>query len=249
MNSDHLTASPGVPTAGAVFHRCALQVNPHHYGGTFRGRETEGDARSHAEAIVVEAAEIGVSVLAVTDHNDVSGVPAFRDAAADRGITVFPGFELVSSEGIHVLCIYPPNTGQERLGRFLGEFGILETAPSSTLSNHSFNEMRCLRKSENRRVFPLLLTLFTTAACSKFSQDRRGFTRGAARISSPFKFQQRSKIYPRTFARSWRTRIDSIGGLTRQARIWPWLLSMPRMSPSPRIWAIVRPRAGSRCPR
>ena len=32
-----------------------------------------------------------VSVLAITDHNDVSGVAAFREAADGRGITVLPG--------------------------------------------------------------------------------------------------------------------------------------------------------------
>ncbi len=70
--------------AGAVFHRCALQVNPQHYLSRFRGQETDGDPRAHAEAIVAKAAEVGVSVLAVTNHNDVSGVAAFRDAAKGR---------------------------------------------------------------------------------------------------------------------------------------------------------------------
>ena len=139
MSTDNLTA--GALPASAVFHRCALQVNPHHYSATFRGRRAEGDGRSHAEAIIAEAVEIGVSVLAITDHNDVSGVSFFQDAATGRGITVFPGFELSSSEGIHVLCIYPPKTDPERLGRFLGEFGIVETKPSSALSNLSFNEV------------------------------------------------------------------------------------------------------------
>ncbi len=128
-------------TRGAVFHRCALQINPHHYSGTFRGQDIKGNALSHANAIVARAAEIGVSVLAVTDHNDVEGVPAFRHAAEGRSITIFPGFELSSSEGIHVLCIYPPSVEQERLKRFLGEFGILETKPSAQLSNKPLGEI------------------------------------------------------------------------------------------------------------
>lgn len=135
--SDPITKAKTLP-AGAVFHRCALQVNPHHYAGTFRGKSAGGDANAHAEAIVQKAAEIGVSVLAVTDHNDVRGVPAFRRAAADRGIHVFPGFELSSSEGVHVLCIYPQDADDERLGRFLGEFGITNTGPSSDLANQGF---------------------------------------------------------------------------------------------------------------
>lgn len=126
---------------GAVFHRCALQVNPHDYSGTFRGQELSGDAHQHAKAIVDKAVEIGISVLAITNHNDVRGVAAFQDAASDHGVTIFPGFELSSSEGIHILCIYPPDTDEERLGRFLGEFGIRETVPSSKPSTASFGEV------------------------------------------------------------------------------------------------------------
>ena len=124
--------------AGAVFHRCALQVNPHHYGAAFRGQSADGDASAHAQAIVEKAVEIGVSVLAITDHNDVSDVPAFRNAAQGRGLHVFPGFELSSSEGVHVLCIYPQDTTDDQLQRYLGEFGIRNTSPSSDLANKSF---------------------------------------------------------------------------------------------------------------
>ena len=128
-------------SVGAIFHRCALQVNPHHYSATFRGKDTGSDASAHAKAIVDKAAEADVAVLAITDHNDVSGVPAFQDAGQQRGIHIFPGFELSSSEGIHVLCIYPQDTDQEMLGRFLGEFGILSPKPSSDLANKSFLEI------------------------------------------------------------------------------------------------------------
>jgi hypothetical protein len=134
-------ARPRLATAGAVFYRCALQVNPHHYGKTYRGQAQVGDATTHAKAIVDKAVELGVSVLAITDHNDVAGVPAFRAAAEEREVHVFPGFELSSSEGVHVLCIYPPRTSQDQLGRFLGAFGITNTSPSSDLANKSFVEI------------------------------------------------------------------------------------------------------------
>jgi len=139
-SKDPIAKARALP-AGAVFHRCALQVNPHHYAGTFRGRPASGDANAHAEAIVNKAAEIGVSVLAITNHNDVSGVPAFRSAAAARGIHIFPGFELSSSEGVHVLCFYPQDTDDGRLERFLGEFGIRNTTPSSDLANMNLVEI------------------------------------------------------------------------------------------------------------
>jgi DNA repair ATPase RecN len=139
-SKDPIAKAKALP-AGAVFHRCALQVNPHDYAANFRGKAAGGDAVTHAKAIVEKAAEIGVSVLAITDHNDVSGVPAFRSAAEVSGIHVFPGFELSSSEGIHVLCIYSHGVEQHQLERFLGEFGIRNTTPSSDLSSKSFVEI------------------------------------------------------------------------------------------------------------
>ena len=145
MNDNNPTTKANDPisralklTRGAEFHRCALQVNPSTYRHKFRGQRGSTNAETHARAIVETAAEIGVSVLAITNHNDVSGVPIFQDAAANHAIHVFPGFELSSSEGIHLLCIYPLNTTEEELGRFLGEFGIRATGPSSKLSNQTF---------------------------------------------------------------------------------------------------------------
>lgn len=147
MNSNDPIAKARTLPAGAVFHQCALQVNPHHYGGTFRGKPSGGDARTNAQAIVDKAIAVRVSVLVITDHNDVSGVPAFRDAAGERGIHVFPGFELSSSEGVHVLCIYPQDVEQHQLERFLGVFGVTSTKPSSDLSTMSFVEiLRCVRE-------------------------------------------------------------------------------------------------------
>ena len=133
-------AYPLTPETGAVFHRCALQVNPHHYSDTFRGQPSEGDAGSYAEAMIARAITNGISVLAITDHNDVSSVPLFQAAAVDSGITVFPGFEIRSSDGIHVLCIYPPDCGVDQLGRYLGELGIRQTGSSSALSSDTFED-------------------------------------------------------------------------------------------------------------
>ena len=138
---NHDPARARALSAGAVFHRCALQVNPHHYGGTFRGQVATGDVATHTRAIVDKALSLGISVLAVTDHNDVSGVPAFRAAAASHALHVFPGFELSSSEGVHVLCLYPPDAEQDQLGRYLGAFDITNTTPSTDLSSMSLVEI------------------------------------------------------------------------------------------------------------
>ncbi len=126
---------------GARFYRCALQVNPHHYAQTYQGQTAQGDALSHAQQIVDKAVEVGIEVLAITDHNNVDGVAAFRSASLNRPVHIFPGFELSSSEGVHLLCLYPPDTGDDQLGRYLGEFGIRETSPSTELATKTFAEI------------------------------------------------------------------------------------------------------------
>ena len=137
-------------TRGAEFHRCALQVNPHGYAAKYRGTPNDGDALSYARAIVAKAVDLGISVLAITDHNSAEGVDAFRIAARElvQPIHIFPGFELRSKEGVHVLCIYPPATDEVQLGRFLGEFGIRDAEPAKeTLANKSFEQiLPCVRE-------------------------------------------------------------------------------------------------------
>ena len=131
-------AQAAAQSQGAVFHRCALQVNPPQYAEKFRGQEAGGDPQFHANAIVEKAVELGISVLAITDHNSVSGVALFQDAASGRKIAIFPGFKLCSSDGVHVLCIYPPDTPENQLRLFLGAFGIQTPDSSSDLSSKSF---------------------------------------------------------------------------------------------------------------
>ena len=138
MAADDVIANARQLPSGAVFHRCALQVNPHHYDSTYRGHAPSGNALAHAAAIIQKASDLGVSVLAITDHNHVGGVSAFRAAAEGHGIHIFPGFELSSSEGIHVLCIFAPDTTDDLLARYLGGFGITDTEPSVTLADKAF---------------------------------------------------------------------------------------------------------------
>lgn len=127
--------------AGAHFHRCALQVNPHSYMQRYRGQRQVLDETSYARALVDRAMALDIKVLAVTDHNDVSGVDAIRSVGEARGIVVFPGFELTTSESVHVLCLYAPATSTSELERLLGEFGIRHTTPSSDPCDKSFPDV------------------------------------------------------------------------------------------------------------
>ncbi len=124
--------------SGAHFVRCALQVNPHHYRGSYRNSPNEGDAASYAVSLVEKARELGIGVLAITDHNSVQDVAAFQEAASGTDITVLPGFELESTDGIHVLCIYDSGATIAHLNRLLGEFGIRDPEPSREACGKDF---------------------------------------------------------------------------------------------------------------
>lgn len=131
---------------GAKFYRCAFQVNPAGYAQKFRGNGHGLDERTYVQKLLDRCVELDVEVIAVTDHNDAGSITLFREEAKTRNITVFPGFEVASSEGVHVLCIYPPDATDAALQRYLGEIGITTTEPSSSLSKKSFADLlECVR--------------------------------------------------------------------------------------------------------
>ncbi len=138
MMSSFADGTSGPGQRGARFYRCALQVNPHHYGSTFRGQPSNGSPTEHARAVIAKAVELRIEVLAITDHNSVGDVPAFRAAAESQPISILPGFELTSHEGVHILCLYPSETSNDQLERYLGEFAIRDTEPSSVPSEKNF---------------------------------------------------------------------------------------------------------------
>ena len=137
MTTDLLQQARRLPN-GAHFHRCALQVNPHGYLAKFRGAPGGGDPAQHARDMVDKAVELGITVLAITDHNCVDDVRFFRAAAEGKSVHVFPGFEIASSEGVHVLCVYAADTDTEQLKLYLGGFGITKPGSSSEISSERF---------------------------------------------------------------------------------------------------------------
>jgi len=140
MNNDFIKKARRQPN-GARFYRCALHVNPHQYSELYRGKPLPMTEDQYIEALIQNAIELNIQVLAITDHNHVGSIDKFRSVAKEKGIYVFPGFEITSAEGIHIICLYPPDFSIDHLNRFLGEFGIREIDPSSKISNKSFTEI------------------------------------------------------------------------------------------------------------
>lgn len=58
------------------------------------------------EFIVERAKELGLRLIAVTDHNSAENAAAVVTAAAGTGITVLPGMEVQTREEVHLLCLF-----------------------------------------------------------------------------------------------------------------------------------------------
>lgn len=56
--------------------------------------------------IVREALNLGIQLIAITDHNTTKNIAAVQKAAANTDLSVLPGMELQTQEEVHVLCLF-----------------------------------------------------------------------------------------------------------------------------------------------
>lgn len=56
--------------------------------------------------IVQQALELGIGLIAITDHNASANVEAVQKAAHDTRLAVLPGMELQTREEVHLLCLF-----------------------------------------------------------------------------------------------------------------------------------------------
>lgn len=56
--------------------------------------------------IVSEALDLGIELIAITDHNASANVRAVQEAAKGTGLVVLPGMELQTREEVHLLCLF-----------------------------------------------------------------------------------------------------------------------------------------------
>ena len=103
--------------------------------GRERSRHDVADASAYDTALVAALAAEGVSVIAITDHSRVDSGESLRAAATAAGITVFPGFEATTKDGVHLLVLFDPGTSVDTMNRHLGACGIPAGASGSLPCN------------------------------------------------------------------------------------------------------------------
>jgi len=93
--------------------------------------------------LVEELSKQGVEVIAITDHHNVESSRSLFEAATAAGIVAFPAFEAESKDGIHVLCLFPPDTEFELIERRLA---IVELSTLASTINATSVSMCCSRE-------------------------------------------------------------------------------------------------------
>jgi len=110
--------------SGARFYRCALQVNPFEYLMRHNKPTAYSNEADYNAAIIEACRRIGIEAIGITDHYRVRSAQSLIEAAQAAGIIVFPGFEAVSKDGVHLLCLFDPSKDIHSLERILGDCGI-----------------------------------------------------------------------------------------------------------------------------
>lgn len=110
----------------ARFWRCALQVNPSKYQETYRAQDHGHDEDGYNQALLEKCLELEIRVVGIADHGSVESVDKLREVLQAKGIVVFPGFEIASTEKIHMVCLFPEDTTKDQLHRYLGKLDLTD---------------------------------------------------------------------------------------------------------------------------
>ncbi len=83
----------------------------------------------------------GIQVVAITDHFRYDASISLAERLKAEGLVVFPGFEANSSEGVHILCIFPPNTTASEMNTLIGACDVRDPKAASPISNKTCEQL------------------------------------------------------------------------------------------------------------
>lgn len=138
---------------GAHWIRAALQVNPYEYKGKNQPSASFASEDDYNTALLDECENLGIDVIAVTDHWCVDTAAGLIAAAASRGIVALPGFEANSSEGVHLLVIFEDGTKLSAVNAAIGACGVDPGCANGT-TGRSFRDILDVMADKGALVIP-----------------------------------------------------------------------------------------------
>jgi hypothetical protein len=142
--SERLNIALNLPN-GARFYRCALQINPFAYLSRHSKQTSFRTEVEYNAAIIAACQEVGIEVIGVTDHYRVQESKSLVQAARAAGIFAFSGFEAVTKDGVHFLCLFDPDK-DDILERFIGECGVRDSKQDSPTGSLDSEELLKIAK-------------------------------------------------------------------------------------------------------
>ncbi len=127
--------------AGARFWKCALQINPFDYAKNFQGDKSVQSEDAYNRALCDACVTNKVEIVGIADHGSVERIDNLRAILEKVSICVFPGFEIASTEKIHMVCLFEPGTPITTLNRYLGNLDMTDSSDPVHPSNFSCLEL------------------------------------------------------------------------------------------------------------
>lgn len=158
----------------ARFLKCALQVNPWSYNQTYQGQKHGLTEDAYNDAIVQRCLANEIKVVGIANHGSVEGVAKLRNALDAHGIVVFPGFEIASTEKVHMVCLYPAGTDIDTLNQYLGALGVPPHGPKTAPSTLSCLDIA--KRIHNQHGFWYAAHITGSSGMLRLNQDGGGLT-------------------------------------------------------------------------
>ena len=129
------------------------------------------DGTCSPETLIKRARTLGMTTLALTDHNGVYGLPRFASAAEKAGIKAIYGSELTLDDGSHLVLLARNRSGYTNLCRAItnARKGRRKNDPQlnfDTLAQHT-EGLIALSACENGELTQSLYTNGHKAACAQ----------------------------------------------------------------------------------
>jgi predicted ATPase len=121
-------------------------VNPFAYLTRHNKQTKFRTEEEYNAAIVAACQEAGIEVIGVTGHYRVQHSIGLVKAARMAGLFAFSGFEAVTKDGVHFLCLFDPDK-DSFLERFIGECGVRDRQNISPIGEKdSLELLDCAKK-------------------------------------------------------------------------------------------------------
>jgi len=140
INTDAIKNAQTLPS-GARFNRCALQINPYEYLVRHNKTTAFSNEADYNAAMVEACLKVGIKVVAITDHQRCNTSQELAEGFRAAGIIVFPGAEVETKEGVHMLLLFEPNASWERCNGILGDCGIHDQSNPPPVIKYDVHEL------------------------------------------------------------------------------------------------------------